>query len=322
MAQRAIGDGVPFYMVGADGLIVAANQAFTELSGYTEFELRKKLAKRLLFPSDNDDEGEQDDSLLIQLTDGDIQSYPQWMSLRRRYFGAVPGQLTAIRYPQGEAPLEYILCWFIPMVNGSRAAMETATSYIKEHSEAVKRNTEAIAKLTVPHHHVSQLRQMVNSALNWAWDNPKTAWSLALILYAADPFPTLKYYAAQRGWLPAQPVQIQLEDKKTGSYRAPNRDELEELKHGKPIHHMDAVVGADNISFGDFGKEIIYTTASGATVSWSSDSIGTGNANMPGGRGEFGNSRRSISGGIASPSIRGHGTDPLSVPWYDGRNVF
>jgi PAS domain S-box-containing protein len=224
MARRAISDGVPFILSGPAGKIYAANQAFCELVGYSEVELQRIGWIRL---SVDDDEQQADVALAEQLVKGQISTYCQWKSFKTRYGNPSHGQLLAIRYPAGESNLEYCLCWFTPIMNGSKMALETVIEYMKSHAAITRENSDAISKMTAAingNSHKTKFRIMAEAMLDWVQENPKYAIAIVALFFVADPWKMFQNYAAQKGWLPAQPVQLQIEDKKTGSVRPADRD--------------------------------------------------------------------------------------------------
>jgi PAS domain S-box-containing protein len=263
--QIAIGNGVPFLVSGPEGKIHAANQSFCELVHYNELELKK--VGWLKLSVDNDDL-ESDTALAAELASGKLQRYEQWKAYRSRHGSPIPGQLTVIRYPQGSAPIEKCLCWFLPLVNGSKAAVDLVTEYIKTHEHVTAESTKVISEMlaTIDRNQKrSKLRVVIDAISDWAEENPKAFLFCLMFVAALNPLPILWNLAAQQGWLPAQPVKIQVEDEKTGQLVPADRQDIERLLE---IAHVD------QIALLPAAKSYSVTTTSGNTLDWLEGSSG------------------------------------------------
>lgn len=260
LALMAINCGPPFLISGPNGVVHGANQSFCELVGYSEVELQKKGWIAL---SVDNEELQADEALAQRLVSGQIQAYQQWKSYKTRYGTPIPGQLMAVRYPEGKDPLQCCLCFFIPLVNGSKAALEITTEYIRTHTQITCETKQAITQMMATiegQTKKTKVRAVVNSVTDWAEENPKLFLCILLFIAALNPFPLLQNWIVQQGWLPAQPVQIQIDDKKTGQVKKADKEILNQL-------------GVYNVSVDEIANlvtppEFEVTTPNGTVVSW------------------------------------------------------
>ena len=223
-AMTALKRGLPFIRSGGDGEIYDANEAFEELTGYSAYELKKKGWKVISVQNEDLD---ADTAITAELVTGKRQSMTVIKSYVSKLGVPIPGQLLAVRFPQGVAPMECALCFFIPLANGSKAALSLVVDYIEKHTNASHSLAEKIATMS----NDLQLKkaQTVGERLwdtfgEWALQNPKTALVVLLVLLALNPFPIVVTYVTRMGWLPAQPVQIELQDKHGAARPATNED--------------------------------------------------------------------------------------------------
>lgn len=259
-AMTALRRGVPFIRSGGDGEIYDANEAFEELTGYSAYELKKKGWKVISVQNEDLD---ADTAITAELVTGKRQSMTVIKSYVSKLGVPIPGQLLAVRFPQGVAPMECALCFFIPLANGSKAALSLVVDYIEKHTNASHSLAEKIATMS----NDLQLKkaQTVGERLwdtfgEWALQNPKTALVVLLVLLALNPFPIVVTYVTRMGWLPAQPVQIELQDKH-GAARPATNEDLKNLGviDGQEVSNPVRVVAV--------ASEFSATTESGFSVS-------------------------------------------------------
>jgi PAS domain S-box-containing protein len=227
-ALTVLRKGLPFIRSGANGEIFDANEAFEELTGYSSYELKRRGWRSI---SIQDEDVEADNAITAELVTGKRQSMTVVKTYVSKLGVPIPGQLLAVRFPQGSATMECSLCFFIPLANGSKAALSLVVDYIEKHTNASHSLAEKIATMS----NDLQLKkaQTVGERLwdtfgEWALQNPKTAIVILLILLSLNPFPIVVTYVTRMGWLPAQPVQIEVQDKQ-GSVRPATSRDLEKL---------------------------------------------------------------------------------------------
>lgn len=228
-ANLAIQSGLPFLLSGPNGEIFGANASFCELVGYTEFELRRKGWVTL---SVNDEDLQADQNTLLSLVEGHILSYSVVKSFVSKSGTPIPGHLTVIRHPQSREDLIRCLCWFVPLANGSKAALNLVVAYIERHTNATHEIAEKIA--TMSQDLQLKKKQTVGQRLwdslgEWALENPKTATVVFLVILALNPYPIVVTWVTRMGWLPAQPVQIEMKNQETGQFEPAQKEELERL---------------------------------------------------------------------------------------------
>lgn len=259
-AMTALRRGLPFIRSGGDGEIYDANEAFEELTGYSAYELKKKGWKVISVQNEDLD---ADTAITAELVTGKRQSMTVIKSYVSKLGVPIPGQLLAVRFPQGVAPMECALCFFIPLANGSKAALSLVVDYIEKHTNASHSLAEKIATMS----NDLQLKkaQTVGERLwdtfgEWALQNPKTALVVLLVLLALNPFPIVVTYVTRMGWLPAQPVQIELQDKHGAARPATNED----LKN---LGVIDGHKIADPVRVVAVASEFSATTKNGLVMS-------------------------------------------------------
>ena len=225
-ANLAVQSGLPFLQSGAAGEVYACNTSFCELLGYSEFEIKRKGWIEL---SVKNGDLEADQCTVVGLVSGHIQTYTVIKSYVSKSGTPVPGQLFAIRYPEGREPMQFALCWFVPLANGSKAALNLVTDYIERHTNATHEVAERIATMASD----LQLKkaQTVGQRLwdnvgEWALENPKFAAMLFLILLSLNPFPIVMTWVTRMGWMPPQPVQIEVKDPATGEVKHATPDQV------------------------------------------------------------------------------------------------
>lgn len=231
VANLAIQAGIPFLKSGSAGEIYNCNAAFCELLGYSEFEVKKKGWLAL---SVNNDDLEADRGTLPAMVSGHIQSYTLIKSYVSKSGTPIPGQLWAIRYPEGREPMQFALCWFVPLANGSKAALTLVTDYIEKHTNATHEVAERIA--TMASELQVRKKQTVGQRLwdnagEWALENPKVALVVFLILLSLNPFPVVITWITRQGWMPPQPVQIEVKNPQTGQIEHATDDQVMMLIH-------------------------------------------------------------------------------------------
>jgi PAS domain S-box-containing protein len=280
LALMAIKHGLPFVQSGANFEIYAANEAFEELLGYSSFELKRKGWDSI---SVKNDDFEADKAMTAELVSGNRQVMTVIKSYVSKLGVPIPGQLTAIRFPQGTAPMECSLCFFVPLANGSKAALSLVTEYIEKHTNASHTMAEKIATMSQD----LQLRKSMTVGERlwenfgqWALQNPKVATVVFLILLSLNPFPIIITWVTRMGWLPATPVQIEVQDGH-GALRPATRTDLEQLGV------IDDSKTANQIGFVALEKEYHLQTGNGSTFCIAEYSDGQfGSVSFATGRGE------------------------------------
>ena len=96
-----------------------------------------------------------------------------------------------------------------------------------------------------------------------------------------------------------------------------NTGELNEWSRGMAVEQT-----AGSVADGGIGQEIVYTTASGSTVSWANNGGHSSPTRVFSGGSTAGSGRRGISGGVGESAVRGDGIDTLPIPGLNGRTVF
>jgi len=225
---EAVKHGIPFIKCGPAGEIYSCNQAFEDLLGYSSYELKKKGSIEISVKSLD---LEADKAITAELVAGERQTMTIIKSYVSKLGVPVAGQLTAIRYPQGTAPIECVLCFFYPLANGSKAAVTMVTDYIQTHTNASKELAEKIATMASDiqiNKDRTTGEKLWDTLGNWALENPKLAVVLLLILLSLNPLPIAITWLTRMGWLPAQPVQLEIQDA-TGAVRAASGKDLERI---------------------------------------------------------------------------------------------
>ena len=207
MLHTAVTEGPCFLKSGPHGRIDSANAAFCDLLGYSESELRQIGWVKL---SVDDEDLTSDQENVTELIAGKIRIYKQWKAYRHRFGQPVPGQLMVIRFPQSDEAIDCCLCWFIPLVNGTKAALDLVTKYIQDHTQITQETCKAVndmvAQLTIKPQQ-TRTRRLGDALLDWAEENPTKAWAALGVM--ATVFATMPQVAT-RYMLPAQPVRIEM----------------------------------------------------------------------------------------------------------------
>lgn len=187
-----------------DGKILWANHAFLEWTQYTLNELVKMTWMQLSVP-DKSLEADIDETK-------NLDAYNPTYQVKKQYIpkGNKPewGVLTVMRYPLN-GPIEYCLCTWEPLRNGTATAFALAMEQSKLVEKKLDEMNTAIQsrnKKTEP----TKLRAMVDAIVEWGFENPGKAGTVlmfAISLYSILP------QLALRLTLPPQPVQIEVKDK-------------------------------------------------------------------------------------------------------------
>jgi PAS domain S-box-containing protein len=220
-------------MTGPNGEIYEANEAFCSLVKYSEPDLQRMGTVVISVDSEDHDEIHTEEVLSQKLMVGEIQNYNIWKSYRDKYGTTIPGKIHVIRYPQGNAQLEYCLCWFTPLLNGSKAALDAVMRYLEKHSNSHKENSETIKRMAAAIQTVAprtKFRAMADSVLDWMAENPKLAIAIVVMVFTFSPRGMIENWATKQGWLPAQPVQIQIRDEKTGQLKPADEMQIQKLE--------------------------------------------------------------------------------------------
>lgn len=135
---------IPLLVSGSNGEIYWVNQAFEEWSGYTLPELVRLGWKNLSKP---DESLEADLKSLAEIVDG----YRTHYTVQKYYIpkGDKPqlGELSVVRYPN-TGTLEFFLCTWVPLKNGTAAAFELAIKTIGEVDKSVAQLSSQVSKLS------------------------------------------------------------------------------------------------------------------------------------------------------------------------------
>jgi len=135
---------VPLLISGKDGDIFWANPAFEEWSGYTQGELRALGWKKLSKPDESLD---ADIAAMTEVLEGNRIGYTVQKYYIPKGDRPQPGELSAVRYPLG-GEIEFFLCTWHPLKNGTQAAFELAVRHIAEVDKTVAALTQHVEKLT------------------------------------------------------------------------------------------------------------------------------------------------------------------------------
>lgn len=135
---------VPLLITCTEGDIYWANPAFEEWSGYTLGELRSIGWRKLSKPDESLD---ADLAAMKEVVDGYRTEY----TVHKYYIpkGDKPqaGELHAVRYPLS-GNIEFFLCTWHPLRNGTQVAFELAVRHISEVDKSVAALTQQVSKLT------------------------------------------------------------------------------------------------------------------------------------------------------------------------------
>jgi hypothetical protein len=303
-AFTALRQGLPFLRSGGAGEIFSVNASFEELLGYSEYELKRKGWKAISVQNEDFD---ADMAITAELVTGKRQSMTVIKSYVSKLGVPIPGQLLAIRYPQGTEPMQCALCFFVPLANGSKAALSLVVDYIEKHTNASHSLAEKIA--TMAQDVATRKSMTVGERLwdtfgEWALQNPKVATVVFLVLLSLNPFPIVVTYVTRMGWLPAQPVQLEIQDKQ-GLTRPASKNDLKEMGL---INEQQAT----QIASATIDSERTITTPGGNTLAWVSfrstaghrtmSRIGSGSGRSDSRQGGDESSRRRSGSGSAGES--------------------
>lgn len=261
--------GLPFVVSGPNFEILHCNAAFEELLEYSSFELKKRKWDAI---SVQNDDLETDKEMAAELITGARQTMTVIKSYVSKRGIPIPGQLTAIRYPQGGVKFEFALCFFIPLANGSKAALNLVVKYIEKHTNASHGLAEKIATMSQDlqtRKSLSVGERLWDTLGEWALQNPKFAACIFLILLSLNPFPFVVTWFTRMGWLPPQPVQIEVQDK-FGNNKQATKSDLVKLGVVADVQKFQNVVPPLAQQIGDMVAETATTvqTPKGRTVSW------------------------------------------------------
>lgn len=275
--RHALLAGQAYKRSGPGGLIHNANVEFCNLLGYTEYELKTMgwIALSL--------KGAELDADLAEVESvvkGEKTGFQVYKTYVHKNGTPVPGLLKAIRYPlTGE--FEYFHCWFIPFMNGSKAALELTMSMITKTNEIIENNTLAISELKED----SRRNNSPGSRIIWAVHDlyekyPKRFWTVLVTLALLDPREAVRIYATQLGLFPSQPVELKLRDEGGKEMKVDSKDDLHAAvrQYNLPIAEEMAapVVSTRSISL-----------PNGSTLSWGlNDGMRSGAERI--GRSDFG----------------------------------
>jgi PAS domain S-box-containing protein len=235
-----------------DGKILWANREFREWSGYTHSELIKLGWMDL---SVQDDGLAADVSEIRLIAAGEIQQYRVQKKYRKRNGDAVLGTLTVKRFPLvGE--VKFYTCTWEPHVNGTAAAFTLAI----EKSVALEKRIESMLQLVGPTR--SKVRKLGDAFFDWAEENPKLATGLVVMVLSMAQ--TIQPIVTR--FLPAQPVQIEVRDPKTGETHPASEQLINRIQNNN-VHSIAHVA---------LVKSFEVTTKGGHAFAW----------NTSGGRGE------------------------------------
>lgn len=190
-----------------DGKILWANAAFCEWSQYTLGELIHQTWMDISVPDKNLDA----DISEMQTLD----AYRPCYVVKKQYIpkGSKPewGILTVMRYPLS-GDIQCCLCTWEPLKNGTATAFALAM----EKSDEINKRLELMAADIQIKKSQSVSERLWDTVGEWAMQNPKVAIVVLLILLALNPAPIVITWVTRMGWLPAQPVQIEVKDRETG----------------------------------------------------------------------------------------------------------
>lgn len=129
---------------GVNGEIYWANRAFREFTEYTLKELQAIGWKRLSVDSESLD---ADIDALKQMQSGYIQDYTVNKQYRTKSGAAKWGILTVLRYPAA-GDIQFFLCTFEPLKNGTATAFDLAMERISEMTTAINGVKSEVKALT------------------------------------------------------------------------------------------------------------------------------------------------------------------------------
>jgi len=235
------------FVMAPDGVIVWANAAFLAWAKYSQSELgRIKLDEICVL----DEAAKRDIEEAKRLAD-------KWEPVVRVNRQIIPkndrpcwGEIAFIRYPV-EGNVEYCFCTWEPLRNGTAAAFALAV----ERSAALEKRIGDM--LDVVKKDESVARRLWNAIGEWALLNPKTAAVVFMIFLAANPYPIITTWVSRMGWIPAQPVQIEVKDPDTGNIKPASQqliNRIEKHGYGHPIADVPTL------------KSVAFTTPNGSKI--------------------------------------------------------
>ena len=131
-------------ITGKDGDIYWTNPAFEEWSGYTQGELRALGWRKLSKPDESLD---ADIAAMKEVLEGNRIGYTVQKYYIPKGDRPQPGELSAVRYPLA-GDIQFFLCTWHPLKNGTQAAFELAVRHIAEVDKSVAELTKQVATLT------------------------------------------------------------------------------------------------------------------------------------------------------------------------------
>lgn len=195
-----------------------------------------------------------------------LDAYNPSYAIKKQYSpkGLKPewGVLHVMRYPL-TGPIEVCLCTWEPLKNGTATAFALAM----EKSEEIHKRLNAMAADIEIRKARSTAERLWDSFGEWALENPKLALVVLLILLALNPAPIIITWVTRLGWLPAQPVQLEIRDNKTGQAAPATEQQINDIRSYAHAHQIADLAAV---------KVIEITTPAGSTVAWSSDVRGRG----------------------------------------------
>jgi PAS domain S-box-containing protein len=197
--------GVPVLVSNLDGAILWANNEFCDWSGYTVTELQTMGWKKLSV---------QDESLEADFIEANkLDEYQLSYTIQKRYVpkNSQPawGTLSVLRYP-AIGPIEYCICIWIPLKNGTQAAFNMAMTELGKLTLQIESCRHEVAKLTVE----SEENKFLGSAIILAKKYPKTTWALFVLVLSIFGFNNLLQIATGLNLVPKPTVMVdQVESK-------------------------------------------------------------------------------------------------------------
>lgn len=238
------------FVIAPDGTIVWANVAFLVWAKYSQYELgRLKLDDICVM----DDAARKDIEDARQLSD-------KWEPVVRVNRQIVPknerpcwGEITFIRYPV-EGNVDYCFCTWDPLRNGTAAAFALAV----ERTSALENKVDAVLKVIKKDETVE--RRLWNTIGEWIEKNPKMAIVVTLIFLALNPYPIITTWVTRMGWMPAQPVQIEVKDPDTGETKPASQNLINKINGVEDDGYAHSIVDVAPI------KSVTFTTPDGSKI--------------------------------------------------------
>ena len=285
------------FVTSPTGEIMYANAAFITWSKYRMGEILKLNIADMC-----SDGGEiADDAELATISTANPVIH-QKRQFRPKDEASQWGHLTVQRHPI-TGGLECLLCTWQPLQNGTASAFALAVEYGKT-LEAKLDDVVAHLKIALS---IPDDEAALMSNYRLAKKNPRWAMIILGVIVSGSLFQTIVTAAKTVGWLPT-PVKVEKVD----------YDRL----MGSRIMYAAVEQAAGSVADGGIGQEIVYTTASGSTVSWANNGGHSSPTRVFSGGSTAGSGRRGISGGVGESAVRGDGIDTLPIPGLNGRTVF